>query len=322
MAGARGAAVRARVWGEAAGSAFGAPAAVVAAGTPDDTPNDAPNDTPDAEDRDARGNLTRYLRWQARDWTRHRGAWIGALVLAVLVTAWTSYDAGAAASQYQARLAHFARAVARGQPSWPVQTPFQALSENFLFWTAFLSVCGSVMATFGIVARERELGLQRFLFAKPVNVRRYYVQKFAVAGAGQIAIALAASLLASLAFHAALPVASAVGIAAAAFAVLGALTFFFSTLTRFDGAATLAALLASWFVFMIAAYDEQHAPSGAALVARAAQWLLPPIRAVEAFAGSGPRLMSVAFAVAWIACYAAVVFAAGLAVLRRRSITT
>ena len=276
-------------------------------------------------DQDAGGDLTRYLRWQARDWVRTRGVWIFAAVLAVLVVAWLSYDPAEEVRRYQQQLADLATFMRRSPDvkRWVVRTPAEILARNYLAWASLLSVFGSVAATFGVVARERERGLQRFLFAKPVRATRYYLQKMLVAAAGYLAIMVVGSLLASLLFGTALPIGAGLAIAAGVFAALGALTFLLSTLTRFDGGGTLAALFAGYVAFIVANARTGVAPGWVSL-ARAAEWVLPPVPTVAAFspANPGDERMSAVVAVLWLLAYAAAAVAAGLAVLRRRSITT
>jgi hypothetical protein len=48
-----------------------------------------------------------------------------------------------------------------------------------------------------LVSRERERGLQRFLFAKPVNIVRYYLQAFAINSVGSLIVLAGAVLLAA-----------------------------------------------------------------------------------------------------------------------------
>lgn len=285
------------------GVADGVPAAL---GTGAAGADDAPDDP--------RGNRARYLRWQARDWVRQRGGWILLFTLLMVALAWSNYDAAAAQQRYVSGL----RAAARMNSREHVPTPLERLVSGFLSDVQFWATLGGVAATFGIVARERERGLQRFLFAKPVRIARYYLQKFAVVAIGSLAVVLLGAVAMSAAFHVVLPVGTALVLAAAVFAIVGPLTFFYSTLTRFDGFATLGTL----FVALVSGSVGRHD-----VVFRVLSWLLAPLSLTDAF--QVPRLVAPSeppvaapLAALGLAAYAAAYVGAGLWVLRRRSITT
>lgn len=257
----------------------------------------------------AEAPLGRYLRWQLRDFVRQRAVWLLPIALFALWTAWYNYDA-----------AEVARGLAQGAAGdGPLRrTEPMIFRELALAGSVLFAGLGSLLATFGIVAGERERGLQRFLFAKPVGVVRYYLQKLGVALAGQLACSVLLLVAAMLVFARGVPLLEATGIAACLAVLVGGLTFLVSTLVRHDGPIAAALLMASLPV--AAAADHGHR-WWAQLLAP----LLPPAHAVGAFlddAGIGLFGVGPAGAALWMLGYGIVCIAAGVAVLRRRSITT
>jgi hypothetical protein len=160
--------VRAPQWEEAV-------AASVSAGTLVPTGESA-DDAPLATDH-VTGNLRRYVRWQWRDFWQRRGFWMaGAALFGVWFLTWVTAHAG------------------------PNNGPMPPDAVTALAHAAFAIGGGlaGLLGTGGLVARERERGLQRFLFAKPVHIVRYYLQGLAVNGVGSLLVLLGAVLLAAL----------------------------------------------------------------------------------------------------------------------------
>jgi hypothetical protein len=249
-------------------------------------------------------SLSRYLKWQARDFVKHRGVFLLGIGLLCL---WIFHH------NYPLLLDGRARRGANG---------FTPAVEGWLFrnvvmgGSLVLSGLGSLMAAGQIVSRDREGGYQRFLFAKPVRIVSYYLQAFAVNGVGLLAVAATLALLTSATFLRAVPVGEALLGAGALYAAIGGLTFLLSTLVRFDVA--LAALLA-----LVSFPLSQMAEQGR-WWAVLTSWLLPPLYKLEAFgrnmSDGDVMRYSVVDAVSSLVVYGVAYVAAGVAVLKRRSI--
>ena len=289
--------VRAPAWEEAAAAAL-----TVAPADGDDEPL--------APDQVA-GNLRRYARWQWRDFWQRRGFWMAA---AALFCVWLLVQYILADRVRAAPGGGFAR--------YPLQ-PDEVFGISHAAF-AVGGVLAGLLGAGGIVSREREHGLQRFLFAKPVNVLRYYLQAFAVNGVGSLLVVLGAVLLAAVAAPQALSVATLFLVAAAGYLVASGATFLVSTVWRFDAPVAGAYLLAGFPVVGLAENGFWWA--------RALQWLFPHApalavaKAVVPFGTNGPAeaLLPALFLLAALvaALWGAACVAAGTVVLRRRSIST
>jgi ABC-type transport system involved in multi-copper enzyme maturation permease subunit len=288
--------VRAPAWEEAAAAAL-----TVA-------PHDDGDDEPLAPDQVA-GNLRRYARWQWRDFWQRRGFWMAA---AALFCVWLLV-------QYV--LADRVRgAPGGGLARYPLQ-PDEVMGISHAAF-AIGGVLAGLLGAGGIVSREREHGLQRFLFAKPVNVLRYYLQAFAVNGVGSLLVLLGTVLLAAAAAPQALSVATLLVVAAAGYLVGGGTTFLVSTLWRFDAPLAGAWLLAGFPVVALAENGWRWA--------QALQWLFPHAPALAAvkavapgFNGPGAEVLPLVFLLVALvaAVWGAGCVAAGAFVLRRRTIS-
>ncbi len=299
--------MRSPLWGEAVASGAARGALVPSGGDEED------EGPPAGDDHDGSG-LRRYARWQWGDFWRTRGFWIAGFALLVIAAVWYRYDPARASEVYRGRVAYDPNgAFAHRYPTFGAW-----LGGLWLGSLTSFSVLAAAVATLGVVSHERERGLQRFLFAKPVVMARYYLQKLGVAAAGFAVVIGLVAAVAALAF-ATPPHAGALAVAAAcAFAVVGGLTFLLSTLTRFDGPATLALLVAAMPATAVAWSRSAWAP-----LARVAQLLLPPFQALSVLGGAiDPHATSYPAAVAWSIAYGAACVAGGVWVLRRRSITT
>ena len=249
--------------------------------------------------------LQRYLRWKIRDFMRYRAAF---LIPIALLAVWIFHH------NYNPELVE----ATVGNPN---DREFGALrSEPAVFrWISLVAgiVAGlgsSLLATAGIVSREREGGHQRFLFAKPVKLTSYYLQSLLVSGVGTVAIVAFLEVVIAAAFGRTVPIGLALLGSAAGFVTVGGLTFLLSTLIRFDFA--VAGLLSVLSLLLHAAAEDGK------WWAVATAWLLPPLHKFEAFFPGSPRSgpAGIAGAILQLVGYGAVYIAAGVAVLRRRSI--
>ena len=249
--------------------------------------------------------LARYLRWKVRDFLRYRAAF---LVPIALLAVWIFHH------NYNPELV----AATVGNPGDREFGGIRTEGGVFRFISLVLGlvagVGGSLLATAGIISREREGGQQRFLFAKPVKLTAYYLQSLAVSGVGTIALVAFLEVVIAAVFGRTVPIGLALLGSSAGFVAVGGLTFLLSTLIRFDFA--VAGLL-SVLSLLLHAAAEQGKWWGVATA-----WLLPPLHKFEAFypgsARGGPG--GIAGAIVQLTVYGAVYIAAGVAVLRKRSI--
>lgn len=263
-----------------------------------------PVEAPLAPD-DVTGNLRRYARWQWRDFWQRRGFWMAAAaLLGVWLLSWL---------------------VRHNGPN-PANGPMAPGATN-LFAHALFALGGfaaGLLSTGGLVARERERGLQRFLFAKPVPIVRYYLQMLGIHAVGSLLVIAGAVLLTALVVAAPISVATVLAGAATTYVLASGMTFLVSTLFRFD-----APVAAAWLGFGM---PVAALAANGFWWAKLAQWLFPQGAALalaQAVAGpGGPAndaavlalglLLGLVVAVPWgLACVVA-----GVAVLRRRSIQT
>lgn len=296
--------VRAPDWADAVAASAQSGALVPAA--PAGAPAGAFEDDDDAPlaPEDVRGNLRRYARYQWRDYWQRRGFWLaGAALFGVWLLTWIAAN--------------------RGGRGGPVGAAEMTALSHVLF--ALGGVAAGLIGAGGLVARERERGLQRFLFAKPVPIVRYYLQGLAVNGVGSLLVLLAAVLVAALVLPGVIPVATVFAGAALAYVLASGLTFLISTLLRWD-APIAAAWLAAGVPLTAAAYNGFW-------WAQPLRWLFPHGPAVAVFEALRPANMGDVNSVAQIltpltgaalvgAAYGLACVAAGVAVLRRRSIQT
>jgi hypothetical protein len=117
-----------------------------------------------------------YAWWQLRDYAVGPG--LGTLVIVVLVGIAPMYAAVSAMAS-------------RGVDA----TPNEIIVPLFNAFLQFIALVGPIAAVGSMVSADRAPGLTRFLFAKPVNVTRYYLQMWVVRGAGLLAITAALGLL-------------------------------------------------------------------------------------------------------------------------------
>lgn len=287
--------VRSPRWEEAVAAAAARGGVVPAGAERDDAEPGEPDDA-------AAGNLRRYARWQWRDFWQRRGAWLGlGALLGVWLLTYLAWHGGGPSGM-------------RG--------PMPA--ENVKGMAHVFFMLGGAMAALlgvgGIVSRERERGLQRFMFAKPVRPLRYYLQAFAVNSAGALLVVAGAVLLAALLLGPLVPVGTVLGVAVGAYLLTAGVTFLASTLIRFDAPVAAVWLLAG---FPVLAASENHWA-----LARALVWLFPQgpaaaaVKAAGLTNGPGDPLVFGALVVLVGVLYGLLAFAGGVAVLRRRAIST
>jgi hypothetical protein len=255
------------------------------------------------------GNLRRYARWQWRDFWQRRGFWMAA---AALFCVWVMVHWGLA-DRLRMGPGNQLRAV-------PVD-PEEVLAITHIAF-AVGGVLAGLLGVGGLVSRERERGLQRFLFAKPVNIVRYYLQGFAVNGVGSFVVLLGAVLLAAATATQTLAVGSMLAVAVGGYLIAGGVTFLLSTLWRFDAPLAGAYLAAGFPIVALAENGFRWAMP--------LKWLFPQGVALEIAKGVvGQRnplpaeITTMFFGVAlFAAIWGVICTAVGAVVLRRRAIST
>jgi hypothetical protein len=287
-------------------AAYAAPSAgrrAAVAVAEDVSPIDPPDEPPDAGTGD---NLWRYARWQARDFLRNRAIWLIPLGIVALWIFRDNYD-----------VEKITRAMAAGARPGQVDTEPEAFRWITIALSAAGGLFGSLIATMGMVARERERGLQRFLFAKPISITRYYLQAFVINGLGFLAVQAAMLLLTALVFLRPVPFLDAMTLGLASYVMLGGFSFLLSTLVRFDFAA--AGVLGVLSIPVFAAGERWRYP-----LATVGRWLLPPVPAIAQLAVPAEHIVPGGYVGALALCfgYGLACVAGGVLVLRRRSITT
>ena len=249
----------------------------------------------------AEAPLRRYLRFQVQDFARQRAVWLFALGLLGLYFFRDNYDPALVAA-------------GQGRGDQPEPETWREIATAGLSGFGLLS---TLFAVHGIVSQERERGLQRFLFAKPIARIPYYLQKLGIAFVGTLVLTAVLTSLAGLVFGVSVPLASALSLAVALFASVGGLTFLLSTLVRFEGGLALMASLAVIPLRAIATETDL----GTWRLVGAIRYLLPPIERLGPLVDPN-ELGDPLRAVLWALAYGAVYITAGLMVLRRRSILT
>ena len=250
--------------------------------------------------------LRRYLRWQFLDFFKTRAIFLIPLGILGLWIFRDNYDAVKIAEGV-------ARAADQGVDG--VRTEAALFQQLVLGISAAAGVLGSIVSATGIVSRDRERGLQRFLFAKPIRITSYYLQSFAVNGVGLMLAVAGLLALTSLVFMRPVPIMVPLLAAAGSYLAVGGLTLLASTLVRFDLA--IAGLLTVLSVPLHAAAQEGR------WWAVATSWLLPPVHTMEAvveYYNRGGNLGPVLNGVAMMAAYGVAYISAAVAVIRKRSI--
>lgn len=255
---------------------------------------------PDQEHTVGRSPLSRYARWQLRDFVKSRAVLLGIVALLMTYPLLVPSIVGVSGTD---------DAVVRA-----------ALRQFHAYWIYFmfgvLVPLGTLVGVRGIVSEDRQHGFHRFLFAKPVNLVRYYAQSFGVQLAGLMGVlGIVAALYALLV--APVSVVALFVPATVFFVLFGGVAFLFSTVTRTEWVWTLAAVAASAYTRFLV--DVKHVGWLRPLAV-----LLPPLgdfgRMMELFMKDHPGA-GLAAAV-WPLAYGVLAFLGGLWILRRRSLVS
>ena len=242
--------------------------------------------------------LGRYARWQLRDFLTQKAPIVGILAMLLM------YPIVAGTFDVSPTLRDFA----------------QEMREKWIYvMIGILTPLGTLAATRGIVAEDRQQGYHRFLFAKPIRLVRYYAQLFAVNFAGLMAVLTTVALLYSLVVA---PVALLPALVPAAvfFVLFGGVTFLFSTVSRYDWVWTLGTIAASAWTRLLIERQEWSFLKPLAAV------LLPLEsfgRMVEAWMNLVERdgsLLTALQSTAWPLAYGLGAFGLGLWILKKRSV--
>lgn len=157
-----------------------------------------------------RGRLGRYAWWQLRDYAMGPG--IGTLAIVGLVSV--------------APIVAMIRAVNGDTASMPID---ELVTQAFAGMVQLVALLGPILAVGGIVSSDRQPGLGRFLFSKPIDVSRYYLQLWCVRGIGLVAVT-AILALALQWFAAPVPWRAGLQAVALAWLLLGGVGFLLSVL--------------------------------------------------------------------------------------------
>ncbi len=233
-------------------------------------------------------NLRRYAYWQLRDFARDRAI---ALIIISVAIGFTIIGP--------------LRAVNGGE--FDHERAMMVL-HIVLSQVAYIT---SFVALNGIISNDRKLGYYRFLFSKPVSIPAYYVQLFVVYFVGFLLVWL---LLIGIFGIFAAPVSPVAPLAycALVFLSFGGIAFLISSLLRHDWPVLAAVFLASAiFQAMWSAQEGWR---------RMVLSVLPPLYKLSPALDDIMKRGTVdTNSVLWLLGYSALCFAAGLYVLRHRS---
>ena len=178
--------------------------------------------------------------------------------------------------------------------------------------TLFLPL-GLFLAVAGTISGDRVKGYYRFLFSKPVNVVSYYVQQFVLSGVAYVVLyALIVWIFGLFTVHQS--VHRAVENALLTYFVMGSVGVLLGALTRSDGVLLGAVWALALLLQPLAILPSNPLPYWATVLAKA----LPPVQKLDAIRTQIYTMQPVDTHGLWIVlAYGAVMFAAGLIVLRR-----
>ena len=172
-----------------------------------------------------RGRLGAYALWQARDYaftTSGAATLLIPFVLGVfplLVTKYVAMKSGASGPEVH-----------------------NAVLGGFNLLVGILAIAGPLFSVANMVSADRQPGLTRFLFAKPVSVSAYYLQMWLVRGAGVLVISVVLTQTVNL-FVAPVPWREAVAAVGITWILIGGLGFLLSVLLARDTAILLGLYL-------------------------------------------------------------------------------
>lgn len=178
--------------------------------------------------------------------------------------------------------------------------------------TLFLPL-GLFLAVAGTISGDRVKGYYRFLFSKPVNVVSYYVQQFVLSGVAYVVLyALIVWIFGLFTVHQS--VHRAVENALLTYFVMGSVGVLLGALTRSDGVLLGGVWALALLLQPLAILPSNPLPYWATVLAKA----LPPVQKLDAIRTQIYTRQPVDTHSLWIVlAYGAVMFAAGLIVLRR-----
>jgi len=165
-----------------------------------------------------------YASWQVRDYLAGPGAGTAAIVFFVTVLPMLAIVGGMS-------------------PEAPHAESGLIVIQMFDTMVQFIAIVGSFISVSGFVSGDRSPGLARFLFARPVNVRAFYLQAWVVRGLSLVALALILSLIVHF-FAAPVPWGRAAAVVAVSWILIGGLGFLASVLVQRDAVALVAVYLA------------------------------------------------------------------------------
>lgn len=234
-------------------------------------------------------NLRRYAYWQLRDFARDRAI---ALVIISVAIGFTIIGP--------------IRAVNGGAFDHDrAMTVLQIVLTQIVYITSFVALNG-------IVSNDRKLGYYRFLFSKPVSIPAYYAQQFVVFFVGFLLVWL---LLIGIFGIFAAPISPFKPLAycALVFLSFGGIAFLISSLFRYDWPILAAVFLASAIFQSMWMSQEGWR--------RMVLSILPPLYKLSPALDDIMKRGTVdTNSILWLLGYSALCFAAGLYVLRHRSL--
>jgi hypothetical protein len=241
----------------------------------------------------SRARLGRYSLWHLRDYLRDKGI---ATVITVALIGYLN----------QVPLTR-ARSFGVGE-----SLATQLADQAFVVSMRYLAFLGVLFATNGIIADDRRFGYFRLLFAKPVNVVRYYAHKFLVYGAGFLAVSGLLLVVHGATVEPFFP-AAFLPTLALVYIALGGIGFLLSAAFRFDWLSLAVVVGTSEVLWML---HRESVGWRAALLK-----LLPPVHLLDGVyhaVRTGRALP--AGDLAWLVGYGVACMLLGLVIVRRRSL--
>ena len=240
-------------------------------------------------------NVIAYGRYQLADYLVHK-ALVPTLLIALLagVPAYVAIHAGAENQILTPNGPQFATAL------------FNGTITLFLPLALFLAVAGTISG-------DRAKGYFRFLFSKPVNVVNFYLQQFAISGVAYVVLyALIVWIFGLFTVHQS--VHRAIENALLTYFLMGSVGLLLGALTRSDGVLLGGVWALALVLQPLAILPSNPLPGWAVVLAK----LLPPVQKLDAVRTQIYTMQPVDTHALWIVlAYGAVMFAAGLIVLRR-----
>jgi len=204
-----------------------------------------------------RARLGAYMRWQFRDF-------IALGVLSAIL-----FGLLAALQIMQMQTIEAMMAVGKGSHAMPLASKL----SQFVSGYGLFAFVGPIICVSGLVSNDRQLGYTRFLFAKPVSVRAYYLDLLVVRFVGFIALGtvlvLAYSYFEPPTYNWRFLVEMTVS-----FIAVGGIVFLLSVVNRYDGLLSLLLLLVAAIV-----RDRWSTKTG---FLHAMMYLFPPIDHADA----------------------------------------